>query len=392
MDDNKYEETVKVLRQRIGSLRSGVVRSVTAVTLCAGFLVGSASVASGHTIAQVASNSVIVVRTPQNGLRYYWQTIGSPVWRSESVAGAGTTMSTPTVARVGNSTVIAALGPGGLIKFYWEQIGSTVWHPQSVGYSGANTPDVAQVGNSSVIATQGGVIPDGSLHFWWQGIGSPTWHGETVAAAQNAPDTAPSVGPPSVAQVGRSAVIASRGPFGELYFWWQAIGSPTWHKEVVDGQYASASWAPPVVAQVGDASVIVTSDPYGGLDYYYQRIGTSGWNKQQVLGPQSWIDRPSIAPVGDSAVIVGLGPKDAAVSSLDGPLDYFWQTIATTQWHEEQVAGAGATSPLVVDVAQVGDSSVIDASTPKGALDFYWQKIGTPTWHKEQVAGPGAVS
>jgi len=79
-----------------------------------------------------------------------------------------------------------------------------------------------------------------------------------------------------------------------------------------------------------------------------------------------------------------------AASASDN-LVFYWQTIGTPTWNAEQVAGPksifGGPS-----VAQVGDTAVIAASTGDGSLMFYWQTIGTPNWNVEQVAGPQTTS
>ena len=91
---------------------------------------------------------------------------------------------------------------------------------------------VAQVGDSAVIVAVG---QDGSLWFFWQPIDTKTWHPEPVAST-TLPTVLPvtfSLGSPSVAQVGDSAVIAAVSQDSSLWFFWQAIGTGTWHPEQV---------------------------------------------------------------------------------------------------------------------------------------------------------------
>ena len=75
---------------------------------------------------------------------------------------------------------------------------------------------------------------------------------------------------------------------------------------------------------------------------------------------------PSVAQVGGSSVI--------AAVAVNGSLQFYWQTIGTSPWNPEQVAGPGTTKSA--SVAQVGNSSVIAAVDANGSLQFYWQTIG----------------
>ena len=89
----------------------------------------------------------------------------------------------------------------------------------------------------------------------------------------------------------------------------------------------------------------------------------------------------NVAQVGNSSVIAAVG--DA------GSLWFYWQTIGSAKWNTELVAGRNTT--LQASVAQVGDSSVIAAINNDSGLSFYWQTIGTAPWNPELVSPPLSV-
>jgi len=186
-------------------------------------------------------------------------------------------------------------------------------------------------------------------------------------------------------QAGSSAIVASSFDTNlevvNLMLYWQAIGTAEWHAETV----ARSNTVPagrPSVAQVGNSAVIAALFSDVGLMFYWQTIGTAEWHPEMVAGRSAIMGAPSVSQVGNSSVI--------AARSTDGSLMFYWQTIGTAEWHPEMVAGPRTTvgGP---SVSQVGNSSVIAARSTDGSLMFYWQTIGTAEWHAETVAGPGTT-
>jgi len=166
-------------------------------------------------------------------------------------------------------------------------------------------------------------------------------------------------------------------------FYWQTIGTAEWHAETVAGQIGGRS--APSVAQVGNSAVIAAQHLDNSLWFYWQTIGTAEWHPEMVAGRSAIMGAPSVSQVGNSSVI--------AARSTDGSLMFYWQTIGTAEWHAETVAGPGTTD--VVDdsagtpsVAWVGNSAVIAAQLGDNNLGFFWQTIGTAEWHPETVTGP----
>jgi hypothetical protein len=106
----------------------------------------------------VNHNSVnMAVPGPNNSLRFYWATNGSPTWHSEKVAVAGTTYSAAAMIVNGNSVNIAAEGPGHSLRFYWATNGSPTWHAEKVAAGGAgySAPSITVNSGGGNITAQG---------------------------------------------------------------------------------------------------------------------------------------------------------------------------------------------------------------------------------------------
>ena len=191
----------------------------------------------------------------------------------------------------------------------------------------------------------------------------------------------------SVAQVGDMSAIVTLDYHGNVQYFSQTIGAGGWNKNPVS--YESKFTSAPSVAQVGDSAVIAVAGPDQTLRFYYQAISTlpsADWTLEFYLDDQRRLSpSPSVAQVGDSAV--------AAFVDSSGTLWSYQLNISTGSWSDpqpQQVAGPGATAFALQSpsVAQVGDSAVIAAVDTSGGLRFYWQAIGTTPWNPELVDGP----
>lgn len=335
-------------------------------------------------VAQVGDTSAVVTLDYDGNVLYFWQTIGSSARFSKNQVTSGRKFgSAPSVAGVGDQAVIAVVGPDQTLWVY-QQPSSTIaagvsWtYTVDLGFSISQAPSIAQAGDFAVIAV---VDDSGALWSFQQDFstGHLNWSQQKVAGSA-------ALQSPSVARVGDSAVIAAIDDQHNLLFYWKTIGTTTtWSPgQLVDGPAKSGrSFAYPSVAQSGDASVVIAVDNTGSLWSYWQTIGGTTWNPNPVLlteleGPFSTLPYPSIAQVGDSAVIA------AANSNPDISLWFYWQANPAAQWIPERVpSGTISASP---SVAQVGNSSVITASDNNGDLSFFWQTIGTGGWTAEPVA------
>ena len=79
----------------------------------------------------------------------------------------------------------------------------------------------------------------------------------------------------------RRKVVGS-GPNSSLYFYWQAIGTKPWHPELVSP--SNTTFSAPSVAQVGNSAVVAAQGHEDSLDFYWQTIGTEPWNCELVQG------------------------------------------------------------------------------------------------------------
>ena len=306
------------------------------------------------------------------------------------------------VAQVGDTSAIVTLDNNNHLWYFSQTIGTAGWNknpvstgnPVSTESKFTSAPSIAQVGDQAVIAVAG---YDGTLWVYQQNISTlPTgnWNltfdlGDQGSLSQD----------PSVAQVGDSAVIALVDNSGTLWSYQRKIGAKDWSQQPVAGpgpgkpEFALQS---PSVAQVGDSAVIAAVDTSGGLWFYWQTIDTTLWSPGQLVdGPTTEsgniLAYPSVAQVGNSSVIIAVD---------GGSLWFYWQTIGTTPWNPEPVflaepEGHGEAILAYPSVAQVGDSAVIAAanSNPSISLQFYWQAIGTAGWNNppEYVPVPGTV-
>jgi hypothetical protein len=337
-------------------------------------------------VAQVGNMSAIVTLDYDGRLWYFSQTISDTGWNKNPVSAEVKFNSAPSIAQVGDSAVIAVAGPDGALWFYQQAISTLpngVWNltpALSDPGSLSQVPSVAQVGDSAVIAL---VDNFGTLWSYQKKINTEIWSPPQQVVSSGS--TAFALQSPSVAQVGDSAVIAAVDTSGGLRFYWQTIGTTPWNPELVDGPTTGSGriLAYPSVAQVGDSAVIIAVDNTSSLWSYWQTIGTKPWNPDSVLqtepeAPFLTLPYPSVAQVGDSAVIAAAN-SDPAVS-----LWFYWQASSGGGWTPEGVpSGTILASP---SVAQVGNSSVITASDNWGNLWYFWQTIGTAEWHQEPVA------
>jgi hypothetical protein len=309
------------------------------------------------------------------------------------------------VAQVGNRSAIVTLDYNDNLLYFWQTIGTGRWNKEFVDKPRFGTaPSVA-----AVVPTFGPGIttPEGAVIAIGEAFGEAGPDELVVSLYTNQPGPGrfaeASPGPragtaqtPSVAQVGEWVMTASVDQSGTLWSWRIRAGEVTYGLpasiEQVPGPGSTASQSPSL-AQVGDSAVIVAVDQGGSLWFYWQTIGTNLWHPEPVDGPAAGnSDRtlayPSVAWVGDRSVIVAVDNR--------GSLWSYWQTIGTGPWNAELVSGAEAEDSTLPypSVARVGDSAVIAAANtnPVISLWFYWQAIGTSLWNPESVPVSGTVS
>lgn len=229
--------------------------------------------------------------------------------------------------------MITIAGMNGNLYYWWRTADEQTWVQQTVEFADVVNrvyyiePSIAWTGSAVVIAATGGsggtgaTSPPGDLFYWWQANATTTWHKQTVA-------TGGSWRTPSIAWTGSSVVIAATGQVGTegfgIYYWWQADGAATWNHEVVEiGDFMT-----PSIVWTGSSVLIAAIDSAGTVHYWCQ--DTNSWIHQTVETGN--FSNPSIVWSGHSALI-------AANGGPNGPngVVFWWQANGATTWHPEQV-------------------------------------------------------
>jgi hypothetical protein len=202
--------------------------------------------------------------------------------------------------------------------------------------------------------------------------------------------TAPTVTYPykfsRIAWTGSDEVIAATDSHGDLYYFWQASGSATWHKQLVADATSGLAYSKPSITAAGTTVYIVAIGGPGNL-YYFTKTGAASWDELLLSNAGSagkW-QAPSIT-IGDGSVLISVG-------NTAGDLDSFTQASGSSSWAVQTVA-AGVFGPS--SVTTVFDSSaskylgLITASSG-GTLYFWWESLASPGWNLQAVASPGAA-
>ncbi len=248
----------------------------------------------GYSVPSIAwtGRSVVIAAIDKNGLHYWFQEKGQTTWYHELVSSQdGSTHPTqPSIAWTGTSVVIADACNAGLC-YYWQQAGTAPWHRQVVDTgSGDGYPSIAWSGSAVVIAA---VQDPGNIVYWSQAAGTATWHKQQVntngAREFSAPSIAWARGNPVIVATDDTVNSASAPTY--LDYWWQSGGSSgAWNLQHPDGGNGNYSgWTDPrSIALAGGSIVITTTDACGDLDYWWQQIGSPTWHEQRVNTNGGW--------------------------------------------------------------------------------------------------------
>jgi hypothetical protein len=404
---------------------------------------------TGGSVALVAPDDaarVVLVASDNDdqggNLYYFWQQAGTGDWHRELVADAnggscpgncaGWCPVTPwgyvsnAITWTGRMVAIAGLDQrdGGLY-FWWQPVGWTAWFPQIVASGppgccnfgsvengqvtpkvlGYSMPSIAWAGGSVVIAA---CDQSHDLHYWFQQMGrdglpphvgplnwpTGTWYHQLVAKGD-------CYGQPTIAWTGLdltalgggigvpgSVVIAAPCP-GGICYWWQAVGTRPWNRQVVDDSAGAAS---PSIAWTGNAVLIAATHWNGtrnAIVYWWQAVGTRPWHKQEIAsrdnnGEQGIaLQNPAIADADGSVVIA-----DGQAALNNNGLNYWWAPAKDsgvwTQQTPTQSDTNADTDPRVI--AWTGRSVVISSVTNCGDLDYWWQAKATTDWNHQRVS------
>ncbi len=237
-----------------------------------------------------------------------------------------------------------------------------------------------------------------------------------------------------IAWTGSRKVIAATDSRHDLYFFWEASTSATWHKQLVAKGGRSARYSSPSITWTGHAVAIAALDGSGDLLSFTQRSGSTRWRRSTVAKAHGYpYLAPSVSTAGDGTVLISAGDKanrlfsftlaphtsnwiKAGVSvgglvpapsitacydgivhaylglitaTSGGTLYFWWKRLDSTNWNQEVIAfaGPGASFTGASIVATDGDL-LITAATTAGAIDLWWQPIGGSTWSQQTVASP----
>jgi hypothetical protein len=235
---------------------------------------------------------------------------------------------------------------------------------------------IAWTGSDEVIAA---TDSHGDLYWFWQATGSATWHKQLVADATSGI----AYSRPSVAAAGATVYIAAVDGAGDLYYFTKT-GSASWHEVLLSNAGSAGKYQAPSIT-AGDGSVLISVGNTGGDLVSFTLAPGGGWNEQTVatgmFGPSS------VSTVLDSMDAEYLG---LITASSGGTLYFFWEYLANPRWNQQTVASPGpAGSYTGGSVTASSADIVIAAATTKGAVDSFTQPIGSSGWVKQTVSSSG---
>jgi hypothetical protein len=188
-----------------------------------------------------------------------------------------------------------------------------------------------------------------------------------------------------IAWTGSDAVIAATDSHGDLYYFWQASGTTTWHKQLVAAGTSALAYSKPSITAAGTTVYIAAVDAAGDL-YYFSKTGTARWHGVllSTAGSPGKYQAPSIT-TGDGSVLISVG-------NTGGQLMNFTLASGSTTWTQQTVA-AGLFGPSsVTTVFDSLDSAYLGLLTASsgGTLYFWYEFLTAPGWNQQTVASPGA--
>jgi hypothetical protein len=187
-----------------------------------------------------------------------------------------------------------------------------------------------------------------------------------------------------IAWTGSDEVIAGTDSHGDLYYFWQASGSASWHKQLVAGATSKLSYSKPSITAAG-ATVYIAAVGGAGDLYYFTKTGTTKWRQFLLSTPGSGkYQAPSITAGGDGSVLISVG-------NTVGELVNFTLAPDSTSWTEQTVASGLFGPSSVSTVFDSLDSEYLGLITASsgGTLYFWYEFLAAPGWNQETVASPG---
>jgi hypothetical protein len=238
-----------------------------------------------------------------------------------------------------------------------------------------NFSRIAFTGSDEVIAA---TDSHGDLYYFWQASGATTWHKQLVAKS--------GFSRPSIAWTGQQVLIATVTAGGYLVSFTKAPGASAWSSSLIASPDPGKYQAPSVTVST-DGAIMISAYTSGQLQSFTQAAGGVTWSQNTVafgtFGPSS------ITTVYDSKASAYLG---LITASSGGTLEFFWEFRGTGAWSQETVASAGSAGSYTGgSVAASTTDIVITAASTNGPVDAFTQKIGGSGWTAQTVsssAGP----
>lgn len=188
-----------------------------------------------------------------------------------------------------------------------------------------------------------------------------------------------------IAWTGSDEVIAATDSHGDLYYFWQASGTTTWHKQLVAAGTSTLAYSKPSITAAGTTVYIAAVNGAGDL-YYFTKTGTAAWHGTLLsTGGSGKFQAPSITS-GDGYVLISAG-------NTAGELDTFTLAPGGTSW-AEQTAASGLFGPSqVTTVFDNLDGAYLGLLTASsgGTLYFWYEYLAEPGWNQQTVASPGSA-
>ena len=185
-----------------------------------------------------------------------------------------------------------------------------------------------------------------------------------------------------IAWTGSDQVIAATDNHGDLYYFWQAAGTTTWHKQLV----ASGGYGKPSIAWTGQAVFIATVTAGGYLVSFTKAPAASAWTGTLIASPDPGsYQAPSVTVSPDGAIMIS--------AYTSGELQSFTQAPGGVAWSQNTVAdGTFGPSSIttVYDSLASAYLGLITASSG-GTLYFWWEFRGTGAWNQQTVASPSSA-
>jgi hypothetical protein len=183
-----------------------------------------------------------------------------------------------------------------------------------------------------------------------------------------------------IAWTGSRKVVAAIDSHHDLYSFWEASSSGTWHKQLVAKGRSSSGYSSPSITWTGHAVAIAALDASGDLLYFTEHSGSTTWSHKTVAKAHGHpYEAPSVTTAGDGTILISAGNKTKE-------LDSFTLAPNSSTWVEQGVAGPGNFGPTSITTCY--DSKVhaylglITASFDT-AQYFWWENLDSPGWNQQ---------